>query len=77
MKNEPIEVLRKFFAISTAAFEFQQAIIQAVGGKPFQSYMQTLHIQAQTELSKQAPNMELIDNLLSEMEKEAERNSKK
>ena len=72
MKEEykkKIDLLRRFFTISCAAFEFQQTIVAAFGRRQGKTYMHNLHTQALKELSKENPNLAQIDIYLAEMER--------
>ena len=61
----------KFFAVTTAAFEFQRNIAAVFGTSNKKlTRMYELHIMAQTELDKENPDMKEIDRLLRMMEKE-------
>jgi hypothetical protein len=73
MENK-IKILRTFFRISNAAFEFQNSIQLAIGGHITPNKMQQLHKIALVEIEKENPDLSLIDNLLAEMEKTAEVN---
>ena len=75
--KKTINTLRKFFLISTAAFEFQERIVSILGIFNGRSHMYILHIAALDELNKDKPDLKLIDTLLSEMERLAENNKNK
>ena len=74
--KKSINTLRKFFEISTAAFEFQERIVSILGMFNSRSHMHLLHIAALKELNKDNPDLGLIDALLAEMERIAEKNKK-
>jgi len=77
--DNKIKALRTFFRISNAAFEFQNSIQLAFGGRIVPSKMQELHKLAFAEIEKEDPDLSLIDNLLAEMEstaKDFDRNAK-
>lgn len=72
-EEKTIEVLRKFFIVSTSAFEMQHKIAEAFGNFTSKSDMYYLHLLAKNELGKENPNIEKIDELLELMELEAEK----
>jgi len=76
MENK-IEVLRTFFRISNAAFDFQNSIQLAIGGHITPNKMQQLHKLALVEVEKENPDLSLIDSFLLEMERLAEINKNK
>ncbi len=77
MRHESkIDSLRKFFAISVAAFEMQHTISIAFGFNGNKSYMHNLHLTAKEEIGKESPDLSKIDMLLAAMEYCAEENSK-
>ena len=63
-----IDTLRKFFAISVAAFEMQHTISLAFGYKGNKSYMHLLHLSAKEEIDKENPDLTIIDKYLAMME---------
>jgi hypothetical protein len=67
-----IETLRSFFKISNAAFNFAE-IVYAIGPNK----MQELHKMAMTELAKDKPDLFIIDDLLLQMEEQANKNKHK
>ena len=77
--NKAVNILRKFFQVSTTAFEFQERIVSILVGRTYngRSHMYILHIAALDELNKDEPDLKLIDTLLSEMERLAESNKNK
>ena len=73
--NKPIDTLRKFFQLSTLAFEFQEKIAFIFGSTTVtHSEMRVLHKLAHDEMSKETPDLEIIDKLLSRMERVAQKN---
>ena len=72
--KKSINNLRKFFKISTAAFEFQERIVSILGMFNSRSHMHLLHIAALKELNKDNPDLGLIDALLAEMERITKKN---
>lgn len=66
--DKKIETLRKFFAVTVAAFEMQHTILTAFGYKGTKSYMHLLHINAQEEIEKEHPDLNVIDKYLAMME---------
>lgn len=69
-----IAILRKFFAITTAAFELQHEVSRAFGYLGSKSYMYTLHLKAKSEAYKEQPDLKMINNLLILMEVEVKVN---
>ena len=67
-KNRAIEVLRAFFKVSNAAFEFKNSIETPSSGRIEINKMHPLHKSALIEIEKENPDMLLIDRLLAEME---------
>lgn len=63
-----IEILRRFFAISVAAFEMQHSISKAFGYLGMKSYMHLLHLNAQEEINKENPSLEKMYKFLAMME---------
>jgi len=72
---DKIEILRTFFRISNAAFEFANTVQLVVNGNEIRSKMYNLHKIALSEIEKENPDILLIDILLAEMEKTAEFNN--
>lgn len=70
--DKKIKQLRIFFRVSNIAFETVMAMGRAFGGNPVISPMHKLHQLALEEIEKEIPDLEKIDFLLSEMEKETE-----
>jgi len=68
MNEKNIDTLRKFFAVTVAAFEMQYAISVAFGYKGTKSYMHLLHINAKEEIEKEHPDLTVIDKYLAMME---------
>lgn len=75
-EQKKIKVLRQFFDISVAAFELQHTISKSFGYLGSKSYMHLLHLNAQEEINKEKPNLEIIDKFLAMMEEAANDNSK-
>jgi hypothetical protein len=69
-----IEIYKRFFTISVAAFEMQHTLSKAFGYKGDKSYMHTLHLEAQEEINQKKPDLEKIDNLIMAMEENAGKN---
>ncbi|MCA1764613.1 MAG: hypothetical protein LC664_16705 [Flavobacteriales bacterium] len=65
------KALRKFFKVTTAVFQANREIQNALGCKVLEHKMEQLHRKALVEIGKDKPNMLLIDELLDEMEKVA------
>ena len=74
--GERISQLRTFCRVSNAAFDFTNAIQSAFNGIVTPNEMQQLHKLALEEIEKENPDLFKIDNLLAEMEKLAEVNSR-
>ena len=74
--EKAVILLRNFFRISSAAFNFTNAVNLALNGNISPSEMQQLHQIALQEIEKLNPDMSKIDNLLAEMERLAELNTK-
>lgn len=74
-QNNHIEVLRKFFTVTTAAFEMQYTISNIFGNKRNKSFMHKLHIKAKEEVFKDEPDMIVIDRFLQMIEETANMNS--
>lgn len=72
--QKKIDVLRKFFTISVAAFEMQYTISVAFGYNGHKSYMHHLHLMAKDEIDKEFPNLNKIEILLKTMERCANNN---
>jgi len=68
-----INQLRIFFRMSNAAFDFSTKVNEATGGSGAGSEMQELHMVALIEVEKEEPDMVVLNNLLAQMEKLAER----
>lgn len=70
-----IDVLKKFFTVSVAAFDFS-AVVRSVSGEAViePSKMERLHRQMLSELQKENPNEEMVFSLLEKMEKLAKAN---
>lgn len=77
-EDKRIKTLRTFFRVSNAAFTCVNTVSAAVSGKTYKHEhpMATLHRLALTEIEKENPSMGYMDNLLEQMELEAERNAK-
>tara|TARA_R110002096_G_C14018656_1_gene669804 strand:- start:62 stop:325 length:264 start_codon:yes stop_codon:yes gene_type:complete len=75
-EQKTIKTLKKFFAISVAAFEMQNSVSKAFGYLGTKSYMHLLHLNAQEEINKEKPNLEKINKFLAMMESAAKDNSK-
>lgn len=72
--------MKTFFRISTGAFAFAHIVASASGKKISPSDItpiETLHLKALEELEKPNPDLNKIDQLLLEMEKQAVINSTK
>jgi len=70
MKNDKqVQMLRTFFRISTASFEFVEkvAMIANDGRLMPENPMHVLHSIALLELDKENPNMQYLDALLGDM----------
>jgi len=69
-----IQSLKRMFTISVAALECMSAISHAFNPTQIKepSLMHSLHMIALTEVSKKKPDMNVIYELLSDMEKLAE-----
>ena len=68
-----INKLKTFFMITNAAFDMQSVVISAFGKEHNPSEMRQLHKMALDEISKNKPDLKIMDYLLSEMEKRAEK----
>lgn len=75
--DKKIDVLRTFFRVSNAAFNFTNAVVIATGGAVTPCEMQLLHKLALEEIEKEQPDMAVIDSLLAKMEQSAEINKAK
>jgi len=72
-----VNTLRKFFNVSTAAFEFARVVSDNFAQKQSAiTIMNALHISAKHELDKDNPDLQVIDSLLRRMEELAEENGK-
>jgi hypothetical protein len=76
MENQQIQTLKRFFKISTAAFDFKNTIITAFGKTPHPTTMELLHRIALKELERDNPNPEVLDELLFQMQLLAEQNKR-
>lgn len=65
------QTLISFFKITTAGFQFTNAVQEATGGKAVVSNMQKLHEWVLVELQKEVVDWETVDVLLERMEQEA------
>lgn len=74
--EEKIKMLRTFFKVSTAAFEFQDNVVSALNGVVMPNKMKSLHMLALSEMEKDSPDLVFMDNLLAQMEKLADENKK-
>ncbi len=72
--TKPHEILKKYFTVSTMAFEFNRKMLLVIDQYPEPSTMEVLHIMALRELEKDEPNMAFIDGLLIQMENLADQN---
>jgi phosphoserine phosphatase len=72
MENQQIQTLKLLFKISTAAFDFKNTIITALGKTPQTTTMELLHRIALKELERDNPNAAFLDGLLFHMEQLAE-----
>jgi len=75
-EQKKIKVLKQFFAISVAAFEMQHSVSKAFGYLGTKSYMHLLHLNAQEEINKEKPSLEIMDKFLAMMEEAVKDNSK-
>ena len=75
-EQKKIKVLKQFFAISVAAFEAQNSVSKAFGCLGTKSYMHLLHLNAQEEINKEKPSLEIMDKFLAMMEESVKDNSK-
>jgi hypothetical protein len=70
LDKKTIEALKKYFTISTAAFQFMHVVTKTYGsGKAYVSTMETLHHWILDELNNENPNKTYINHLLANMEK--------
>lgn len=70
--DKKIYTLRTAFRISTAAFDFANAVQSAFNGVIIPNKMHQLHKIALEEIEKESPDFIKIDGLLAEMERLAE-----
>jgi hypothetical protein len=79
MDKEKIQILKRFFLVSTAGFDFQKAIMISLGKEVYPSEMEILHRFALKELENIEPSVHIMNELLLRMEQIAEfnKNSKK
>lgn len=75
-EQKKIKVLKQFFDISVAAFEMQHSVSKAFGYLGTKSYMHLLHLNAQEEINKKTPSLEIMDKFLAMIEEAVKDNSK-
>lgn len=68
IKGKGIDEIRLFFRLSNATFEFAAKFRSAMGQIVVESEMEKLHKIALTEVEKENPDIEKLDELLQEME---------
>ena len=70
LDKKTIETLKKFFTLSTAAFQFMHIVTKTFNsGKVNISTMETLHYWMLDELNNENPSKTYINHLLANMEK--------
>lgn len=76
-QDKKTELLKTFFGLTCAAFEFARSVRELAGGSGEIEPMHKLHIKALDEAGKEEPNPAAIDALILLMEVQAFENAKK